>query len=95
VANAGRSPVAFAWLAVRPVRALAGRNETLGTEGILVRGILWRLFLALHSWRRRKPGGFGDELSVPAFEPHGLGVRLRRWIAHADQPEAGDRSSHA
>ena len=91
--NAARSPGAFAWLALRPARAVVGRNETLGTEGILVRGILWRFLLALHSWRRREPGGFADELSVPSFRPHGFGARLRRWIAHTDQPEVRDRSS--
>ena len=31
-ARAARSPLAFAWLAARPARALAGRNETLGVE---------------------------------------------------------------
>jgi len=95
LANAARSPGAFAWLALRPGRAIVGRNETLGTEGILVRGLLWRFLLALHSWRRREPGGFADELSVPSFKPHGFGARLRRWIAHTDQPDIRDRSSHA
>ena len=35
-----RSPVAFAWLAARPLRVLAGRNETLGSESELVHGIV-------------------------------------------------------
>jgi glycosyltransferase involved in cell wall biosynthesis len=92
--SASRSLIAFAWLALRPLRGLAGRNETLGTESILVRGILWRRLVALYALGRRGPGGFADDLSVPSFEPHGLGARLRRWIAHADQPPEGP-SSHA
>jgi glycosyltransferase involved in cell wall biosynthesis len=95
--KASQSPFAFAWLATRPARAIIGRNETLGTEGIFVRGILWRFLIALHALGRRRPGGFADQLSVPSFEvrTHGLGARLRRWIAHTDHREAGDRSSHA
>ena len=95
--NASRSPLAFGWLAVRPARAVVGRNETLGTEGIFVRGILWRFLIALHAFGRRKPGGFADQLSVPSFEvqTHRLGARVRRWISHTDQRDAGDRSSHA
>jgi hypothetical protein len=30
------------WLATRPARTLFGRNETLQTEKLVVRGILWR-----------------------------------------------------
>jgi glycosyltransferase involved in cell wall biosynthesis len=40
--RAERSPAAFLWLLVRPARRLAGRNETMGAEAILVRGLLWR-----------------------------------------------------
>lgn len=39
---AERSPVALARLAARPLRRLAGRNETLGSEGELAAGVLWR-----------------------------------------------------
>jgi glycosyltransferase involved in cell wall biosynthesis len=86
LARASRSPLAFAWLSLRPLRGLAGRNETLGTESILVRGILWRRLAGLSALGRRRPGDLAEELSVPSFEPHGLGARLRRWIAHSDQP---------
>src|SRR5215210_2601688 len=44
---ADRSPAACAWLAARAARALAGRNETLGSETELVRGLLWRRLVAL------------------------------------------------
>lgn len=39
---AERSPVALARLAARPLRALTGRNETLGSERELALGVLWR-----------------------------------------------------
>jgi glycosyltransferase involved in cell wall biosynthesis len=37
-----RSPRTLAWLALRPMRALAGRNETKGFEHRLLRGLVWR-----------------------------------------------------
>jgi glycosyltransferase involved in cell wall biosynthesis len=37
-----RSPRTWAWLAVRPLRSVAGRNETKGFEHRLLRGIIWR-----------------------------------------------------
>lgn len=40
--GAERSPLGFVWLALRPLRRLLGRNETLGYEKLLARGILWR-----------------------------------------------------
>ncbi|HSD76449.1 MAG TPA: glycosyltransferase, partial [Solirubrobacteraceae bacterium] len=43
-----RSPLAFAWLAARPLRRLAGRTETLGSEADLARGLAWR-WLAAHA----------------------------------------------
>ena len=44
IAAGERSPLTWAWLAVRPLRALAGRNETKGFEHRLLRGLLWRRF---------------------------------------------------
>jgi hypothetical protein len=79
---AARSPVAFAWLALRPLRALAGRNETLGSEADLVRGIVWRWLVAVLATGARRPGWrpcdarFPDEAS---FEQR----RLSRWRARA------------
>ena len=37
-----RSPRGMAWLCLRRARRLVGRNETLGAEGGLLRGIAWR-----------------------------------------------------
>jgi glycosyltransferase involved in cell wall biosynthesis len=77
---ADRSPVALAWLAARPLRAVAGRNETLGSESELVRGILWRWLIAPLSRGARRPGRRPLDASVPgplSFEQK----RLRRWRA--------------
>jgi glycosyltransferase involved in cell wall biosynthesis len=82
VVAAARSPLAFAWLAVRPARALFGRNETLRVEEVLVKGILWRYLIALRTWRRERPGRSKNDASVPFFEPQSLGRRQRRWLAH-------------
>lgn len=79
--GAGRSPLAFTWLAVRPARELLGRNETLRVESVLVRGILWRHLIALRTRRRERPGRAMDDASLPAFAPQNLGSRERRWLA--------------
>jgi glycosyl transferase family 2 len=77
---AGRSPIAFAWLALRPLRVLAGRDETLGSESELARGIAWRWLVAAlargaaYVGRRAGDARFPDPLS---FEQR----RLRRWRA--------------
>jgi len=76
-----RSPLAFAWLAVRPARALVGRNDTLGVEALLLRAILWRYVIALRTWRRERPGRAIDDASIPAFAPQDLGRRERHWLA--------------
>jgi glycosyltransferase involved in cell wall biosynthesis len=79
--NAGRSPVAFAWLATRPARALLGRNETLRFEEVLIRGILWRHLAALRAGRRTRPNGSMPDASMPPFDPKSVGSkRLRRWL---------------
>jgi len=79
-AAAERSPLAFAWLALRPLRVLAGRDETLGSEAELARGIAWRRLVsavargAALAGRRIGDARFPDPLS---FEQR----RLRRWRA--------------
>jgi hypothetical protein len=75
------SPVAFAWLAARPLRALLGRDETLLVEPTLVRGILWRHLLALLTRGRERPGSREADARFPGFAPDNLGRRQRRWLA--------------
>jgi glycosyltransferase involved in cell wall biosynthesis len=79
--SAGSSPLAFAWLAIRPARALVGRTETLLVEGVLARGILWRLVIGLRVRGKERPDGDEEDASFPAFAPHNLGRRQRRWLA--------------
>jgi hypothetical protein len=70
---AAHSPLAFAWLTLRPLRALAHRNETLGSELELAKGIVW-------FWLARLPGTRRLNATIPdpmAFEQK----RLRRWRA--------------
>jgi Glycosyl transferase family 2 len=79
---AERSPAAFAWLALRPVRRLWGHDETMGGELALTRGIIWRWLVAAavagheHPGRRPWDASFPDP---PRFEQG----RLRRWRAGA------------
>jgi glycosyltransferase involved in cell wall biosynthesis len=81
VIAAARSPLAFAWLEARRLRKLFGRNETLGMEAVLARGILWRHLIAITSWGRSRPGRSDDDASVPSAVPQKLGPRQRRWLA--------------
>ena len=78
----GRSPAALAWLALRSLRVLVGRNETLGSETELVRGVLWRWAVDLGARGARAPGRRPTDARYPgalAFEQK----RLRRWRAQA------------
>ena len=76
------SPPAFAWLAGRPLRRLIGRDETLGGEFALVRGIVWRWLLMALVGRARKPGRRLADASFPD-PPRFEQPRLRRWRAGA------------
>ena len=67
---AERSLPALLRLAARPLRVLRGRTETLGSEGELVPGLLWRRLAP----RLRLDAGLPELLS---FEQR----RLRRWRA--------------
>jgi glycosyltransferase involved in cell wall biosynthesis len=78
--DAPRSPVAFAWLALRPLRALAGRNETLGSEAALARGIAWRWLVAALAVGARRPGRRPLDASLPPVLSYQQ-ERLRRWRA--------------
>jgi Glycosyl transferase family 2 len=72
----------FAWLALRPLRRLIGRDETLGGEAAIAKGLMWRRLLVLAVGRAQLPGRKPFDASFPdppAFEQ----PRLRRWLAGA------------
>ena len=72
------SPAAFAWLATRPLRGVARRNETLASEAELAKGILWRWLIGHRPGRGSKLGRVLYDASFPppgSFEQK----RLRRW----------------
>ena len=76
------SPAALAWLTARPLRALWGRNETLGSELDLVRGILWRRLVPLLAIGARRPGRRPLDARFPdddSFRQR----RLERWRARS------------
>jgi hypothetical protein len=78
--DAERHPGAFAWLALRPLRALIGRNETLGSEAELARGVVWRHIVARVAGFGQRAGRRLGDTRFPeplAFEQR----RLRRWRA--------------
>jgi glycosyltransferase involved in cell wall biosynthesis len=78
--SSARSPIGFLWLAVRPLRRLVGRGETLGGELALVRGILWRWLLAVAVGWAKLPGNRPYDASFPD-PPRFEQPRLRRWRA--------------
>jgi glycosyltransferase involved in cell wall biosynthesis len=76
-AAAERNPLAFMWLATRPLRRFIGRDETLSGEAALAAGVLWRWLLPLavaggDADTRAPDASFPDP---PEFEQR----RLRRW----------------
>jgi glycosyltransferase involved in cell wall biosynthesis len=79
-ADADRSAAALAWLVLRPLRRLAGHDETLGGELALARGIAWRWLVVVTAGRRQRPGRFAADASFPD-PPHYEQRRLRRWRA--------------
>ena len=80
-------PLAFAWLAARPLRRLTGANETLGTEAELARGIVWRHLAEALVVRRRAPGRLPVEAACPPLEVETLGQsRLARWRTRMSAP---------
>jgi hypothetical protein len=57
VARLDRPPEPVAWLALRWLRFLSGRNETMGIELSLLAAILWHHATKARLWlRRRRPG---------------------------------------
>ena len=80
-----RSPVSFAWFVLRPLRALFGRNETLGGEWELARGVVWRWLAGLVARFRWWPERWLLDTRLPGeqlFEHR----RLRRWRADMRRP---------
>ena len=67
---AERSLPALLWLAARPLRVLAGRTETLGSESDLLPGLIWRRLAPRLGWDASLP-------DLASFEQK----RLRRWRA--------------
>jgi glycosyltransferase involved in cell wall biosynthesis len=91
VADSERSPRAMAWLWLRRARRLVGRNETLGVEGALLRGIAWRHAVGLMGRRELPPKRFGGNASMPqqAKEPGAPGLMTHsrtRALSNKVQP---------
>ena len=81
-AAADRGRLALAWLAARPLRRLAGRGETLGTESELAKGIVWRHLVRVLAGRHERPDGRAYDASCPPLDAGTLGhQRLGRWLA--------------
>jgi hypothetical protein len=68
------SPLAWAALAARPLRALRGHDETLGSEAGLARGLAWRRVLSAVPAAAHVLG----EAAVPPPDAYDQ-PRLRRW----------------
>ena len=83
IAAAARSPLALAWLAIRPALALFGRNETLRLETTMVRGILWRHLVALAALGRTRPRWPVADASPPSPAAQRGASRQRRWLARS------------
>lgn len=71
-------------LALRPAREVLGRNETLGSEHALVRGLLWRATAARLRNHPRAPRRL-TESAPPALDAFSQ-VRMRRWRADVSAP---------
>jgi glycosyltransferase involved in cell wall biosynthesis len=79
--KADRSILGALELALRPLRELWGRNETLGTEWHLLKGIAWLWWVRLRELGRRSPTGAKQDATVPEFDILAFGQwRLKRWI---------------
>jgi hypothetical protein len=74
------SPAAFAWLTMRPLRELLGRNETLGSEAAMAAGILWKAVVAARAKRARTTRRLRGDARFPPPSSFNQ-KRLRRWRA--------------
>ena len=83
------STLALGQLTARRLRALAGRNETLGAEGGLARGIAWRRLVGALSGRGRPFPRVRGESRVPdlrAMSDSRLAHQPTRTLAAKTQP---------
>jgi glycosyltransferase involved in cell wall biosynthesis len=83
------SSLALGQLSARRLRAVAGRNETLGAEGGLARGIAWRRLVGALSGRRRPFPRVRGESRVPdlrAMTDSRLAHQPTRTLAAKTQP---------
>ena len=78
---------ALAWLLLRPLRALSGANETLGSEWELARGLLWRWAAGWVAARRGWPERLLLDCRFPD-PPLWRQRRLQRWRARLTPPVA-------
>ncbi|HTU15586.1 MAG TPA: glycosyltransferase [Solirubrobacterales bacterium] len=79
-AGSDRSAIGLAWLALRPMRSLAGHTETMGIERVLARGVLYRHLAGI---KRRLPRSVRDRLSGDPGEAAegGLTPQMRMKVA--------------
>jgi glycosyltransferase involved in cell wall biosynthesis len=79
---ADRSAAALAALRLRSARGLLGRNETMGAESQLVRGLIWRRLTAARARRVEAPVAWHLHADLPVCGPDVFEQkRLRRWRA--------------
>ena len=78
--SADTSLASLAWLAARPVRALAGRTETLASESELAYGVLWKRLADTAKGHPRLQRGPLADATVPSPQSF-TQKRLRRWRA--------------
>lgn len=80
--GADRSALGLIWMAVRPLRSLAGHNETLASEWHLLKGLLWLRLLRARMIFGAHAGGAGLDATIPPLDIVGLGQRrLKKWLA--------------
>ena len=89
-----RSPASIAWLAARGLRGWIGRNETLGSEGRILRGLAWRRLLALSARRPERTNRWlPRDASLPVFDPTESPAALPDRDSSATSSEAHERTA--
>jgi glycosyltransferase involved in cell wall biosynthesis len=83
-AAADSSAAGLAALRLRAARAIAGRNETMGAEAQLVRGLIWRRLTTARTRRVKGPVAPHLHAELPVCDPDVFDrKRLRRWRARS------------